>query len=101
MASLHIDRLLDTCIKQGASDLHLTVGKPPTLRMSGKLIELKTKTLEPADTTELMKAITADRSRASVSPSSASAATSPSSSGASPPSSWTSTTSGCRPSSRT
>ena len=63
MASLHIDRLLDTCIKQGASDLHLTVGKPPTLRMSGRLIELKTKTLEPDDTMELMKAITPERSQ--------------------------------------
>ena len=63
MATIHIDRLLDTTIKQGASDLHLTVGKPPTLRMSGRLIELKTKTLEPADTTELMKAITPERSQ--------------------------------------
>ncbi len=63
MASLHIDRLLDTCIKQGASDLHLTVGKPPTLRLDGRLVELKTKTLESDDTSELMKAITPERSQ--------------------------------------
>ncbi|MFW6059266.1 MAG: type IV pilus twitching motility protein PilT [Phycisphaeraceae bacterium] len=63
MASLHIDRLLDTCIKQDASDLHLTVGKPPTLRLSGRLVELKTKTLEPDDTMQLMKAITPERSQ--------------------------------------
>jgi len=64
MSSIHIDRLLDTTIKQGASDLHLTVGKPPTLRMRGRLIELKTKKLEPEDTMALMKAIAPERSQA-------------------------------------
>ncbi len=50
MSSMQIDRLLDACVRQKASDLHLTVGKPPTLRMRGRLIELKTKVLEPPDT---------------------------------------------------
>ncbi len=63
MSTLHIDRLLDTSIKQGASDLHLTVGKPPTLRLRGRLIELKTKVLEPTDTIALMKAITPERAQ--------------------------------------
>ncbi|MEM1355628.1 MAG: PilT/PilU family type 4a pilus ATPase [Planctomycetota bacterium] len=63
MSSFHIDRLLDTVIKQEASDLHLTVGKPPTVRMSGRLIELKTRNLEPADTTSLMKAISPERAQ--------------------------------------
>ena len=40
MSTVQIDRLLDTTIKQGASDLHLTVGKRPTLRMKGHLREL-------------------------------------------------------------
>ena len=56
-----IDRLLDTCIKRGASDLHLHVGRPPTLRLHGRLRPLETKTLEPEDTVKLMKAITPDR----------------------------------------
>ena len=63
MPSLHIDRLLDTAIKQGASDLHLTVGRPPTLRIRGKLVSLKTKVLEPEDTIALMKAIAPERSQ--------------------------------------
>ncbi len=63
MSTIQIDRLLDTVIKQGASDLHLAVGKPPTLRMSGRLRELKTKVLEPDDTVALMKSITPDRSQ--------------------------------------
>lgn len=63
MSTLHIDRLLDTVVKQGASDLHLTVGKPPTVRISGRLVELRTKSLEPTDTTALMKAIAPERSQ--------------------------------------
>lgn len=63
MSSFHIDRLLDTVIRQEASDLHLTVGKPPAVRMRGRIVELKTRKLEPADTTSLMKAITPERSQ--------------------------------------
>jgi len=63
MSTLHIDRLLETCIKQQASDLHLSVGKPPTLRMGGHLVPLKTKVLEPDDTVALMKSIASERSQ--------------------------------------
>lgn len=61
MATVHIDRLLEACIKMGASDLHLTVGRPPTLRIHGRLRSLETKVLEPEDTTSLMKSITPDK----------------------------------------
>ncbi|MFB3890419.1 MAG: type IV pilus twitching motility protein PilT [Phycisphaerae bacterium] len=61
MSTIHIDRLLETCIKRGASDLHLHVGRPPTLRLHGRLRPLETKVLEPEDTIALMKAITPDR----------------------------------------
>jgi len=63
MATLHIDRLLETCIKRGASDLHLHVGRPPTLRLHGRLRPLETKVLEPEDTVSLMKAITPERAQ--------------------------------------
>ena len=63
MSTIQIERLLDTTIKQNASDLHLTVGKAPTLRMRGRLVELKTKVLEPSDTMSLMKSITPERSQ--------------------------------------
>ncbi len=61
MATLHIDRLLETVIKQGGSDLHLSVGVPPVIRLHGRLRHLETKTLTPEDTTALMKAITPER----------------------------------------
>jgi twitching motility protein PilT len=61
MATIQIDRLLETCVRRGASDLHLAVGKPPTLRLHGHLRELQTKVLEPEDTMALMKSITPER----------------------------------------
>jgi twitching motility protein PilT len=63
MATVQIDRLLDTVIKMGASDLHLAVGKPPTLRLGGRLVALKTKILEPEDTVALMKSISPERAQ--------------------------------------
>src|SRR4030042_1894383 len=66
MATVHIDRLLEACIKMGASDLHLTVGKPPVLRINGRLRPLETKMLEPEDTTSLMKSITPDKKQQEV-----------------------------------
>ena len=50
-------------MKQTASDLHLTVGLPPTLRIRGHLVPLKTKALKPEDTIALMKAIAPERSQ--------------------------------------
>src|ERR671914_988387 len=61
MATIQIDRLLETVVKKKASDLHLAVGKPPTLRLSGHMRELQTKILEPEDTIALMKSITPER----------------------------------------
>lgn len=61
MSTIQIDRLLETCVKRRASDIHIAVGKPPTLRMSGHLRELQTKVLEPEDTQALMKSITPER----------------------------------------
>ena len=56
-----IDKLLSACIKQGASDIHITVGQPPVFRLHGRLRRLETKVLEPDDTVALMKSITPDR----------------------------------------
>jgi twitching motility protein PilT len=59
--SLLIDKLLHAVVRQGASDLHITVGQPPVIRHDGHLVRLKTKVLEPTDTVQLMKSITPDR----------------------------------------
>ena len=63
MSTIQIDRLLDTVVKTGASDLHLTVGRPPTLRLTGELRNLQTKVLDPDDLVTLMKSITPEKSQ--------------------------------------
>ena len=63
MSTMQIDRLLETVIKLNASDLHLTVGRKPTLRLHGGLKNLDTKVLESDDMVTLMKAITSERSQ--------------------------------------
>ena len=63
MAQIHIDRLLETCIKRNASDLHLHCGRPPVLRLHGKMRQLETKVLVPEDTLALMKSITPERNQ--------------------------------------
>jgi len=63
MATIHIDRLLETVVKQGASDLHLTVGRPPVVRLHGHMRSLETKVLAPEDCIALMKSITPDRNQ--------------------------------------
>src|SRR5258708_19352617 len=61
MATIQIDRLLETVVRQKASDLHLAVGRPPCLRLHGGIRELQTKPLDPEDTTALMKSIAPER----------------------------------------
>ncbi len=63
MSTIQIDRLLDTVIKLGAADLHLTVGRPPTLRLHGGLKNLQTKVLDSDDMVSLMKSITPERNQ--------------------------------------
>ena len=61
MGTVLIDKLLSACIKQGASDIHITVGQPPVFRLHGRMRKLETKVLEADDTIALMKSITPDR----------------------------------------
>ncbi|WLR50089.1 type IV pilus twitching motility protein PilT [Bacillus tianshenii] len=52
-----LDTLLRTSHDIGASDLHLTVGVPPVLRLHGELKQYGKNTLKPADTEGMAKAI--------------------------------------------
>jgi twitching motility protein PilT len=56
-----IDKLLATVIQLKASDLHISVGQPPVVRVHGRMRRLDTKTLDADDTTALMKSVTPDR----------------------------------------
>jgi twitching motility protein PilT len=61
MATILIDKLLQACVKQGASDIHITTGQPPVFRLHGRMRKLETKVLEAEDTVALMKSIAPER----------------------------------------
>ena len=61
--TLQIDKLLQTVVNQKASDLHITSGQPPVLRMGGHMVRLETKSLEADDCVALMKSITPERNQ--------------------------------------
>ena len=56
-----VNRLLQFVVDRAASDLHMCVGRPPTVRLHGHLLKLDTAVLTPEDTVGFMKAITSDR----------------------------------------
>jgi twitching motility protein PilT len=63
MATIQIDKLLETVCKERVSDLHISVGQPPVVRSGGHMVKLDTKTLEPEDTVSLMKSICPERNQ--------------------------------------
>jgi twitching motility protein PilT len=58
MANMH--QLLKAMIEKGASDLHITTGTPPQLRIDGKLHPLKMPPLSPQDTKQLTYSVLTD-----------------------------------------
>ena len=58
MANLH--QLLKIMVDKGASDLHITVGAPPQLRIDGSLVPLKTSKLTPSETRQLCYSVLTD-----------------------------------------
>jgi len=58
MANMH--QLLKAMIEKGASDLHITVGTPPQLRIDGKLHPLRMPPLAAAETKQLCYSVLTD-----------------------------------------
>ncbi len=58
MANLH--QLLKAMVEKGSSDLHITTGSPPQLRIDGELVPLKTAPLTPVETKQLCYSILTD-----------------------------------------
>jgi twitching motility protein PilT len=52
--------LLQIVVEENASDLHISVGKPPCIRLDGRLIILDSTLLKPEDTERLMRSITSE-----------------------------------------
>src|SRR5882762_5938416 len=56
--SYDMNDLLDLMVDQNASDLHIQVGQPPSLRLSGSMNPIDGPPLSPTDTENLLLAIT-------------------------------------------
>jgi twitching motility protein PilT len=53
-------QLLKAMVDRGSSDLHITTGSPPQLRIDGELVPLKMNPLSPVDTKQLCYSILTD-----------------------------------------
>lgn len=60
-SAIQMDRLLDAVIQRGASDLHLIVGKKPTMRLHGELVEVDTVPLTDKDMVSCIRQVTPER----------------------------------------
>ncbi|MBK9032531.1 MAG: type IV pilus twitching motility protein PilT [Myxococcales bacterium] len=56
--SLH--QLLKVMLDKGASDLHITTGSPPQLRIDGDLVPLRVEAMTPVDTKQLCYSVLTD-----------------------------------------
>ena len=56
-------QLLEEMVKMDASDLHLTVGAPPVVRVDGKLVRMQYDILAPDDTKKLAYSIMNEKQR--------------------------------------
>jgi twitching motility protein PilT len=60
---LTLKELLEIMVKQNASDLHITVGTPPQIRVDGKLIKTDLDVLAPEDTKKLAYSVMNEKHR--------------------------------------
>lgn len=58
--ALNLQALLKAMTDKGASDLHVTAGSPPRLRIDGELVKLQTDPLTPVDTKTLCYSVMND-----------------------------------------
>jgi twitching motility protein PilT len=55
-----IEDLLRLVLEEGSSDLHISVGAPPVLRLDGQLTKLDLPVMSASDTEEMVRSITKD-----------------------------------------
>jgi twitching motility protein PilT len=58
VANLH--QLLKAMVEKNASDLHITTGSPPQLRIDGELVPIKTAPLSPVETKQICYSVLTD-----------------------------------------
>ncbi|MDP9036510.1 MAG: type IV pilus twitching motility protein PilT [Myxococcota bacterium] len=61
---MNLHQLLKTMIEKGASDMHITTGTPPLLRIDGSVMPLKLAPLGPVETKQLCFSVLTEEQRA-------------------------------------
>jgi twitching motility protein PilT len=61
---VNLHQLLKTMIEKGASDMHITTGTPPLLRIDGSMVPLKLLPLGPVETKQLCFSVLTEEQRA-------------------------------------
>jgi len=64
MAQVSLQQLLKAMVEQDASDLHVTVGSPPQLRIGGIMSKVKTDVMSSTDTKNLCYGVLTDAQKA-------------------------------------
>jgi twitching motility protein PilT len=59
----NLAQLLQTMLEKGASDLHITSGSPPQIRVDGSLVPLNHPPLAPAETKQLIYSVLTDNQK--------------------------------------
>ncbi len=59
----NIEQILTQAVNGGASDIHLTVGLPPRMRLYGDLINMDYPILMPADTNEIASSVMSEKQK--------------------------------------
>jgi twitching motility protein PilT len=62
-SALSLHQLLKAMVESGATDLHVTTGSPPQLRIDGDLVPLKTHKLSPVETRNLCYSVLSDKQK--------------------------------------
>ncbi len=62
-SGLNLQQLLKAMVEKGASDLHITTGSPPQLRIDGSLVPLRTNPLNPVETKQLCYSVLTDEQK--------------------------------------
>src|SRR3954471_9845725 len=62
--SITLQQLLKAMVDRGASDLHITNGSPPQLRVDGGMVPFKVAPLGPVETKQLCYSILTDTQKA-------------------------------------
>ena len=61
--TLILEEILSEAMRAGASDLHITVGASPKMRVNGKLVSLSYPKFMPEDTLEMLISIMTETQR--------------------------------------